>query len=118
MQIYYLQRFWFGDIVNNSDNVQRNLFTMTFEPNVNIKAQIFLNVFSPGMDINTGVVGLAAACVKEYVYLDSNGQEQTVDYTGQAPVGGITATNVVSVTWELMITRAWASAIGMVYYWQ
>jgi hypothetical protein len=118
MQIYYLQRFWFGDIYNDSDTVQTNKFTMTFGPNVNIKGQIFLSVFSPGLDINAGVVGLAAACVKEYVYLDSSGHGQVVDFTGQAPVGGITVTNVVSVTWELLVQKAWAGAIGMVYYWQ
>ena len=118
MQIYYLQKFWFGDVYNGSDTVQRNYLTIMFGRNINIKAQIFLNVLSPGVDLNAGVVGLAAASVKEYAYLDNNGHEQVVDFTGQAPVGGITVTNVVSVTWELIVQRAWAGAIGMVYYWQ
>ena len=37
-----------------------------------------------------------------YTYIDSNGNEQTVDYMGRDPFGSIYVTNITSVTWELI----------------
>ncbi len=116
MQVYYLQRFWFGNVYNNTDTQQKHTFTIAIDPPATVKGQIFLNILSQGVDFNQGVVGLAAACVKLYTYLDANGQEQTVDYTGQDPFGSIYVTNITSVTWELIVTQAWAGAQGMIYY--
>jgi hypothetical protein len=56
--------------------------------------------------------------VRGYVYVDSNGQEQTVDFTRKDPVGGITVTNIVNVTLELIVTLTFAGAIGMFYWFE
>jgi len=116
MQVYYLQRFWFFNVYNNTAQVQTSRYTMVFDPPATVKGQIFLNILSPGISFDQNAVGIAVACVKKYTYLDGNGQEQTVDYTGQDPFGSIYVTNITSVTWELAVTLAWAGAHGMIYY--
>jgi hypothetical protein len=116
MQIYYLQRFWFWNVYNGSSTPQHHLYTINFDSPITVKGQIFLNILSPGASFDSQTVGLAAACVKMYTYLDDNGQEQTMDYTGQDPFGSISAAQVTSVTWELIVTLAWAGAHGMFYY--
>src|SRR5215471_21391250 len=98
MQVYYLQRFWFFNVYNNTAQVQTSRYTMVFDPPATVKGQIFLNILSPGISFDQNAVGIAVACVKKYTYLDGNGQEQTVDYTGQDPFGSIYVTNITSVT--------------------
>jgi len=83
---------------------------LTFDPPVTVKGQIFLNILSPGISFDQNDVGLAAACVKMYTYIDSNGNEQTVDYTGRDPFGSIYVTNITSVTWKLIVTLAWVGS--------
>lgn len=116
MQIYYLQRFWFYNVYNNSSTQQTHQYTVMFDSPVTVKGQIFLNVISQGVSFDRQTVGLAVACVKKYTYIDNDGTEQAVDYTGQAPFGSVSATNITSVTWELIVTLAWAGAHGMIYY--
>ncbi|MFZ1133719.1 MAG: hypothetical protein WAN69_02155 [Candidatus Korobacteraceae bacterium] len=117
MEIYDLQRFWFSNVYNGSISPHTHRYTITFDPPVTVKGQIFLNVLSPAVDLDKNVVGLAAACVKKYTYLNSGaGIEETVDYTGQEPFGSINVTNITSVTWELIVTLAWAGAHGTIYY--
>ena len=116
MQVYYLQRFWFYNVYNNTTQLQASKYTMMFDPPVTVKGQIFLNIVSQGVSFDQSTVGIALACVKMYTYLDGNGHEQTVDYTGQDPVGSIYVTNITSVTWELVTKLAWAGAHGMIYY--
>jgi hypothetical protein len=116
MQVYYLQRFWFYNVYNSGTTPQTHHYTMTFDPPVTVKGQIFLNILSQGVSFDQKVVGLAAAGVKSYTYVDNNGQEQTVDFAGQDPSGSIFVTNITSVTWFLTVTLAWAGAQGMIYY--
>jgi len=118
VQIYYLQRFWFYNVYNSGTTQQNHQYTMTFDPPVTVKGQIFLNLLSPGVSFDSNTVGVAVACVKKYTYIDNNGHEQTVDYTGQDPSGSIYVTNITSLTWELVVTLAWAGAQGMIYYIQ
>lgn len=89
---------------------------MSFDPPATVKGQVFLNIVSQGVSFDQKTVGLAMACVKKYSYLDDHQNEQTVDYTGQDPFGSINVTNITSVTWELVVTLAWAGAHGMIYY--
>jgi hypothetical protein len=90
MEIYDLQRFWFANVYNGSISPHTHHYTITFDPPVTVKGQIFLNVLSPAVDLDKNVVGLAVACVKRYTYLNSSaGIEETVDYTGQEPFGSI-----------------------------
>jgi hypothetical protein len=59
---------------------------------------------------------MAAAGVKAYTYLDSSGNTQTVDLTGQQISGGLTVNQLTSVTWFLVVQKAWAAAHGVVYF--
>lgn len=118
MQVYYLQRFWFGNFYSNLNFPQTHYFTIAFDSPVTVKGQIFLNLLSQGFDLGANVVGLAVACVKSYSYLDDHGVQQVVDFTGQDPFGSIFVSNITSVTWELIVTKAWAGAHGMIYYIQ
>ena len=116
MQIHYLQRFWFYNVYNSSTTQQNHQYTITFDTPVTVKGQIFLNIISQGVSFDQSSVGVAVACVKSYTYINNAGKEQTVDYTGQDPFGSVNVTNITSVTWELIVTLAWAGAHGMIYY--
>lgn len=116
MQIYYLQRFWFWNIYNADPSPVTHHLAVHFDSPVTVKGQIFLNILSEGVSFDQNVVGLAAAGVKAYTFIDGNGQEQTVDFMGQDPFGSIYVKNITSVTWFLTVVKAWAGAHGMIYY--
>jgi hypothetical protein len=116
MQIYYLQRFWFFNVYNDSALPLTHKYTIHFDTPVTVKGQIFLNIISEGVSFDQNVVGAVAAGVKAYTFIDGNGQEQTVDFAGQDPFGSIYVKNITSVTWFLTVVKAWAGAHGMIYY--
>lgn len=57
MQVYYLQRFWFFNVYNNTAQQQTNRYTMVFDPPATVKGQIFLNILSPGVSLDQNAVG-------------------------------------------------------------
>jgi hypothetical protein len=115
MPVQNVLRFWFYPVYNNTSVVQTHHYTYTFNPAPIVRAVIYLNVFSGGIDFDNKVVGLAAAGVKAYTYLDGEGNTQTVDLTGEDVRGGLTVERLTSVTWFLSVQKAWAAAHGVVY---
>jgi hypothetical protein len=108
-------RFWLVPVFNNTNALQRYYYTYTFAPAPMVKADIYLNAFSGGVDFDQHVLGVAAAVVKSYTYLDDSGNSQVVDLTGQDIQGGVTVPRLTGVTWELAVQKAWAAAHGTVY---
>jgi hypothetical protein len=116
MAVTNVLRFWLYPVYNDTNAVQKHYFTYQFNPAPVVKAVIYLNAYSGGIDFDAGVVGLAAAGVKAYTFLDAQGKTQTVDLTGQDIRGGLTVERLTSVTWFLIVQKAWAAAHGVVYF--
>jgi hypothetical protein len=116
MAVSNVLRFWFYPVYNDTNAIQKHYFTYQFNPAPVVKAVIYLNAYSGGVDFDAGVVGLAVAGVKAYEFLDGEGKTHTVDLTGQDIRVGLTVERLTSVTWFLYVQKAWAAAHGVVYF--
>ena len=113
MNIYFLQEFWFGEHYYTDTDVHKDYFTIQL-PKVNIDAQIWLTILGPGINFDAGVVGMAAAGVKSYRYVDANGTTQYQEFTEWQ--GHVWVDNCVELTFALAVQLAWAKAEGMIYW--
>lgn len=116
MQISDLDLFWLWNVYNDTFTPQPHHYTLFFEPPVTIMGQISLNIVSLGGDVGLKVGGVAAATLFEYTYIDSAGVEKDVSLLGKEPIGDLFEKNVTSVTWSLIVTKAWAGAHGTIFY--
>jgi hypothetical protein len=96
--------FW--DRYNDSDTEQKNYWRVPYAGTPNIIATTCLSAFSGGIDLDANVTGLALASFKRYEYLDENGAVQEVEVT--RPTNWLQIDRVVSITFALDVTRAWA----------
>ena len=114
MYIYHLQEFWFGakyfsDLEDHHDFITVDL------PLVNIDAQIWLTIVSQGFNIEERVVGLAAAGVKSYRFIDAAGFPQYRELREWQ--SNVRVERCTEITFRFTVRLAWAKAEGMIYYW-
>lgn len=114
MNVYWLQAHWFGERYNPGNEVQKNYHTVEIPPS-NIFATIALTIFSPGIDLDNNVTGLAASGIKQYEYIDANGIQRTVVLDHWE--SHLYVKKCVSITFAFHVQRAWAKAEGMIYYY-
>jgi len=113
MNVYWLQQVWLDETYYANTDVQRNYWTVNF-PNwaPNIKADIALTIFGPGM--KDGQLGYAATGIKSYNYYDDHDKFQSVmvDHFQSH----LTVRRCLSITFALDVSDAWAGAVGMIYW--
>ncbi len=114
MDIYHLQKFWFGEKRYTDTVVHPHYHTIEL-PQVNIDAQVWLTIFSPGINLGAGVTGLAAAGVKSYRFIDPGGFPQFREVSGWESHARVE--RCTQITFAFHVQLAWAKAEGMVYYW-
>ena len=115
MNVYLLQQVWLDETYYPNADVQRNYWTINFPiSGPNIKAQIALTIFSPG--IKDGQAGFAATGIKSYSYWDEHGEFQSVilDHFQSH----LTVLRCLSITFALDVSDAWAGAVGMIYWFK
>jgi hypothetical protein len=113
MDIYYIQKFWYGEHYYTDTTVHKDYFTIQL-PKVNVDAQIWLTILGPGINFDEGVVGLAAAGVKSYRYVDSNGVTQYQELSNWE--SHLRISNCVEITFSFAVQLAWAKAEGIIYW--
>lgn len=113
MNIYYLQKFWFSEKYYTDTSVHKHYFTIDL-PEVDIDAQIWLTIFSPGLKSDPGVLGLAAAGVKSYRFLDKNGVTNHQELTNWE--SHLRVERCMQVTFAFHVRLAWAKAEGIIYW--
>jgi len=113
MNIYYIQKFWFGERYYTDTQWHKDYFTIQL-PQVNIDAQLWLTIFAPGLNFDGGVLGGVAAGVKSYRYIDTKGktQYQELDHWESH----LRIERCVEVTFALHVRLAWAKAEGIIYW--
>src|SRR5215212_2344152 len=113
MNIYYLQKFWFHERRHTDAALHRHFFTVDL-PEVNIDAQIWLTIFSPGISFDEQVAGYAAAGVKSFRFIDSNGLTQFQEL--ESWQGSVRVERCIQIMFELAVQFATAKAEGMIYW--
>lgn len=113
MNIYYIQKFWFGEKYYTDASLHKHFLTVQL-PDVNIDAQIWLTILGPGINFDQGVVGLAAAGVKSYRYIDKNGTQQFQEFDHWE--SHLRVERCVEVTFAFHVQLAWAKAEGIIYW--
>jgi|SRR5215218_1298777 len=113
MNINFLQEFWFGERRFTDLEVHRDFLTVQI-PEVNIDAQIWLTIFSPGIDLGAGVTGLAAAGVKSVRFIDPKGVPQFQEFNDWR--GYVWVDRCTEITFAFHVQLAWAKAEGMIYW--
>ena len=113
MNIYYLQEFWLGEHYYKDTNLHPHYLTIEL-PEVNIDAQIWLTIFSPGFNFDKGVTGIAAAGVKSCRFIDQNGAPQYHEFTSWE--SHLWIARCTEVTFAFQVRLAWAAAEGIIYW--
>lgn len=113
MNIYYLQEFWFFEQYYTDTSLHKHYFTVEL-PKVNIDAQIWLTIFSPGVNFDKGVVGLAAAGVKSYRFVDKQGAKQYQEFSNWE--AHLWVEQCIEITFAFHVRLAWAKAEGIIYW--
>jgi len=113
MNINWLQEFWFGERYYTDTADHKEYFTVEL-PDVNIDAQIWLTIFAPGLKLDEGVLGVAAAGVKSYRFIDTDGIVRYRELDEWQ--GHIWVDRCVEVTFAFAVRLAWAKAEGMIYW--
>ena len=113
MNIYWLQPFWFGERYYTDTAAHKNFFTVAL-PEVDIHAQIWLTIFSPGLNFDEEALGLAAAGIKSYRFKDSDGVLQLKELDSWS--SHIWIDRCVEITFAFHVRLAWAKAEGMIYW--
>ena len=114
MNIYHLQKFWFGERRFTDTGLHPDYFTVDI-PEANIDAQIWLTIFAPGVNFDERVTGLAAAGVKSFRFIDSGGLPQFQELSHWE--SHVRVERCTAVTFAFHVQLAWAKAEGMIYYW-
>jgi hypothetical protein len=113
MNIYYLQKFWFGEKYYTDTDVHNHYFTVDL-PKVNIDAQIWLTIFSPGINSDQGKTGIAAAGVKSYRFIDAHGTSQYKEFSTWE--SHLRVEQCTQITFSFKVCLAWAKAEGIIYW--
>lgn len=113
MNIYYIQKFWFGEQFYTDTDTHKNYFTVDL-PKVNIDAQIWLTIFSTGLNLDAGVLWLAAAGVKSYRFVDQDGITRYRELSNWE--SHLRVEQCVEVTFAFHVRLAWAKAEGIIYW--
>jgi hypothetical protein len=113
INIYYIQKFWFGEAYYTDTSYHKHYFTVEL-PKVNVDAQIWLTIFSPGVSFDAGVTGLAAAGLKSYQFIDSNGTQQYREFDHWE--SHLRIEQCVEITFAFHVQLAWAKAEGIIYW--
>jgi len=113
MIIDYLQEFWFGERYYTDTSWHKDYFTVEL-PKVNIDAQIWLAILSVGLKLDEGVLGGAAAGVKSYRFVDTDGITRFRELDQWQ--GHLWVDNCVEITFAFHVRLAWAKAEGMIYW--
>ena len=113
MNIYYIQKFWFSQRYYTDTSVHKHYFTIEL-PRVNIDAQIWLTIFSTGIKLDAGVLGLAAAGVKSCRFVDPEGITRYQEFTNWE--AHLRVQQCVEVTFAFHVRLAWANAEGIIYW--
>jgi hypothetical protein len=113
MNIYYLQEFWFGERYYTDTSIHKHYITIDL-PKVNIDAQLWLTIFSPGVNFDKGVTGLAAAGIKSCRFIDQNGVAQPKEFTNWE--SHIWVGQCTQITFAFQVRLAWAAAEGIIYW--
>jgi hypothetical protein len=120
MRIYWLQQFWFGDVVYNDTDNHPHYGTIRFEGRPNIDAQAWLTTLSPGAKFSGGAVtaiGGAAVRIVFAQFVDDQGFSRTETTFGNWE-SHIRLSQAIIVQWEFNVRLAWAKAEGMIYWWE
>jgi hypothetical protein len=113
MNIYWLQEFWFFQKYYTDTSLHKHYFTIEF-PKVDIDAQIWLTIFSPGVNFDQGVTGIAAAGVKSYRFVDQNGVTQYKEPPNWD--AHVRVQRCTEITFAFHVRLAWAKAEGIIYW--
>jgi hypothetical protein len=113
MNIYWLQKFWFHERRHTDTQVHRHFLTVDL-PEVNIDAQIWLTAFSPGRNVEEQIMGAAAAGVKSFRFIDSNGLMQFRELDSWQ--GNVRVERCIQIMFAFHVQFAWAKAEGMIYW--
>ena len=113
MNIYWLQEFWFSEKYHTDASLHKHYFTIQL-PEVNIDTQIWLTIFSTGLNYDQGVLGLAAAGIKSYRFVDQNGVKQYKELTNWE--AHLWVDRCIEITYAFHVRLAWAKAEGMIYW--
>ncbi len=113
MNIYYIQKLWFSEKYYADTTVHKHYLTVQL-PKINIDTQIWLTIFSPGVNLDAGVGGIAAAGIKSYRYEDDQGKSQFVELDHWE--SHLRQSRCLEVTYAFHVRLAWAKAEGMIYW--
>jgi hypothetical protein len=116
MNIYWLRPFWFNEVFYNDTSVHSHYHTITFANKPNIDAQIWLTIFSSGLKLSEGVLGIAAAGIKSYRFINDKGGTELKEFDSWQ--SHVRVKKCVELTVSFKVRLAWAKAEGMIYYWE
>src|SRR5580765_1409175 len=105
MNIYYIQKFWFAEKYYTDTAIHKHYLTVEL-PKINIDAQIWLTIFSPGINFDQGRSGIAAAGIKSYRYIDTNGFLQYQEFTSWE--SHLRVNQCMEITFAFTVSLAWA----------
>jgi len=113
VNIFYIQKFWFAERYYTDTDWHPDYLTVQL-PTVNIDAQIWLTIFSPGVHYDPDATGGAAAGVKSVRFIDDNGQNQYQELTNWE--SHIRIARCTEITFSFGVRLAWAKAEGVIYW--
>jgi hypothetical protein len=113
VNIQYIQKVWFGDVYYGDTDLHRHYHTVEL-PQVDVDAQIWLTILSPGANLDQGVTGLAAAGIKSYSYVDAVGRPLYVEPDGWQ--SHLRVEQCTGITFAFHVQLAWAKAEGIIYW--
>lgn len=113
MNIYYLQKFWFGQVYYTDTIVHSHYYTIEL-PKVNIDAQIWLTIFGPGVNLDERITGFAASGIKSYRFIDGDGISRYREFTTWE--SHVRIEQCTEITFSFKVALAWAKAEGIIYW--
>jgi hypothetical protein len=113
MNIHYIQKFWFGERYYTDTAWHAHYHTIQL-PDVNIDAQIWLTILSPGLNMDEGVLGGAAAGIKSFRFIDKEGQTQFQEFDHWE--SHLRVERCTELTVAFHVRLAWAKAEGIIYW--
>jgi hypothetical protein len=119
MDVYWIQHFWFDDMLETNGVIQKSYLTIDGFGTRNVAITAQLNVVAPGAFIEqrdnriTGELGTAAVGIKWYAYADDRGIHH-VDHDYFVPHAIVR--NCVGFGLVFAYRRVWAGATGTVLY--
>ena len=115
MEVYWIQWFHFSAKYYADNSEHKHYHTVKFSSERNIQANIWLTLFSPGIDLPNNVIGIAAAGVHSYRHINENGDEVLVK--NDTWISFAQVRRCLEITFAFHIVKAWAKAEGLIFHW-